>query len=403
MFNLTKELQKTQTAARELAVLSHATRRSVLHSLVHELTQGKKRIVSANRQDVTAAAKMENTAFVDRLTLTDASFAQMVKQVKDIADSPDVLGKVLERRIVGNSVRLEKVSVPLGVIAIIYESRPNVTIDVAALCIMSGNACVLKGGSDALRTNKLLSECVRRALRKNRVSEASVLFLDTSDRSIVDALITQNDYIDVLIPRGGYELVKKVVSKSKIPVLYHASGGARIYVDAYADLALATRVSLNAKTNRPATCNSADAFIPTMVRELSKAGVEVRGDAAVRTFASMKRATAKDYATEFLDLVVVMKVVKDVHEALSFIRTYGKKHSEGIISKDKKNIATFVNGVDAAGIFVNCSTRLHDGGVFGLGAEMGVATGKLHARGPVGLRELTTYKWVAYGKGELRK
>src|SRR3989338_3827349 len=175
MFNLTKELQKTQTAARELAVLSHATRRSVLHSLVHELTQGKKRIVSANRQDVTAAAKTENTAFVDRLTLTDASFAQMVKQVKDIADSPDVLGKVLERRIVGNGVRLEKISVPLGVIAIIYESRPNVTIDVAALCIMSGNACVLKGGSDALRTNKLLSECVRRALRKNRVSEASVL------------------------------------------------------------------------------------------------------------------------------------------------------------------------------------------------------------------------------------
>jgi len=411
---LTVSLRAANEAAAVLAALPLQKRQAVLRTLASNLKQEKKRILAENEKDVRAASMGgRNDAFINRLTLTDAAFDSMLKQVQTISNSRDVLGTILEKRIIAGGVRLEKVSVPLGVIGIIYESRPNVTIDVAALCIMSGNAAVLKGGSDALNTNRILSKCVQKALKQNGLPAGAVVFLDTNDRRVVGQLVRENEYIDVLIPRGGYGLVKKVVSQSKIPVLYHASGGARIFIDKEADLKMAVKVCENAKTNRPATCNSVDtilvhekvaaAFIPAVVEALQKKGVEVRGDAKTAKLARVKKAKESDYATEFLDYIVVIKVVKDVDEAIGFIRTYTKKHTEGIISRNKGVVEKFVSTIDAAGIFVNCSTRLHDGGVFGLGAEMGVATGKLHARGPVGLRELTTYKWVAYGSGQLRK
>jgi glutamate-5-semialdehyde dehydrogenase len=412
--HLKTSLERTVRASRRVAVLSHGTRQAVLRTLAQLLRKNERAIMSANKKDCAFARRRgRNDAFIDRLTFTDVRFREMVRQVKDISRARDVLGVVLEKRTMRNGVMLHTVSVPLGVLGVIYESRPNVTIDVASLCLMSGNACVLKGGSDSLNANRVLVRCVHAALRKHRVPVDAVNFLDTRDRRIVDELLTANEYIDVLIPRGGYGLVRSVVEKSRIPVLYHAEGGARIYIDTSADAKTALEVCLNAKTQRPATCNSVDAvlvhtgiartFVPLLVEELEKARVEVRGDKAVCALASTRPATEADYATEFLDRVVVIKIVRDVTEAIDFIGSYGKKHTEGVIAQNKRAIETFVRGVDAAGIFVNCSTRLHDGGVFGLGAEMGVATGKLHARGPVGLRELTTYKRVAYGRGQMRE
>jgi glutamate-5-semialdehyde dehydrogenase len=409
-----KNLAATKKSALYLATLALKERQAILLSLAALLAKEKKNILAANKKDVLAAKRnKKNAAFVNRLAFTPASFDSMVSQVKDIAKAKEVLGTVLEKKIIAGGVKLTKVSVPLGVIGIIYESRPNVTIDVAALCLMSGNACVLKGGSDAIHTNTILAGLVQRVLRTHKVPSAAVYFIESTDRSLVDTMIKAHQYIDVLIPRGGYNLVQKIVDEAKIPVLYHASGGARIYVDASANLSQAINICVNAKTSRPATCNSADnvlvhekvakEFIPKLVSELQKKNVEIRGDAATRKISPVLSATEKDYATEFLDYIITIKIVKNVDQAIDHIHAYTKRHSEGLVAKDKKVITKFIESIDAAGLFINCSTRLHDGGVFGLGAEMGVATGKLHARGPVGLRELTTYKWVAYGNGQIRK
>ena len=294
-------------------------------------------------------------------------------------------------------IRLKKVRVPLGVVGIIYESRPNVTLEAAALALKSGNAVILKGGKEAINTNREIVSCIHKAFKKQHLPKEIVLFLDTADRRVVDALIKADKYIDILIPRGGYELVKKVQVNSTIPVLAHSAGGARIYIDKSADINKALRICLNAKINRPATCNSLDTvvvhkgiagiFLPKFYKLMSQNGVEIRNN----------------YETEFLDKIVAIKVVKDVNGAIRFIKKYSKGHSEGIIAVDKRAIEKFVQEIDAAGLFVNCSTRLHDGFIFGLGAEIGIATAKLHARGPVGLKELTTYKWIAYGKGQIRE
>ncbi|TSC86533.1 MAG: Gamma-glutamyl phosphate reductase [Parcubacteria group bacterium Gr01-1014_8] len=407
------QLRLTRDAAQILATLPISTRRGILRTLASRLKYKKKDLLRANKRDIEKAKKRgRNNAFIDRLTLTDKRFNSMLVQVKNIARSRDVLHRVIESRRLPQGMILKKISVPLGVIGIIYESRPNVTIDVAALCIMSGNAAVLKGGSDALNTNRLLSRCVQYSLKRRGAPQAAVNFLDTKDRSVVEALVKENEYIDVVIPRGGYELVRKIVRQSRIPILYHAEGGARIYVDKHADLRKAIQICINAKTDHPATCNSVDTvlvhgkiarrFIPEMVRVFKSEGVEVRGDPESKRFAKIHSANASDYSAEFLDRIVVLKVVKSTEEAIAFIRRFSKKHTEGIVSRNKKTVAAFVNSIDAAGIFVNCSTRLHDGGIFGLGAEMGIATGKLHARGPVGLKELATYKWVMYGSGQIR-
>ena len=406
-------LLATKTAASTLATLTIQKRRTVLKTLNLLLEERKQQILEANADDVKEAIRNgKNNAFIDRLTFTDKNFDTMVEQVAAIAKAKEVLEKVLETKKIAGGVTLQKISVPLGVLGVIYESRPNVTIDVAALCLMSGNACVLKGGSDVFNTNKILVECVHDALNQHEIPVSVVNFLATKDRSIVDELVQQNDLIDVIIPRGGYELVKSIVEKSKVPILYHAAGGARIYVDQHANLNDAVKICLNSKTHRPATCNSLDTilvhekvasqFIPQMVEEFKRAKVEVRGDAETQKLADVLEASDEDYATEFLDFIVAIKVVKSEEEALSFISKYSKRHTEGIVSEDKIVIAKFVRAVDAASVIVNCSTRLHDGGIYGLGAEMGIATGKLHARGPVGLNELTTYKWVAYGNGQIR-
>jgi glutamate-5-semialdehyde dehydrogenase len=315
----------------------------------------------------------------------------MIHQTEAIARSNDPIGEIIEKRVLKNGVLLLKKRVPLGVIGIIYESRPNVTLDVAALCLKSGNACVLKGGSDCLNSNRALVSCIHQALQKTGIPKEAVTFLDTANRSIVLKMLKQHQFIDVLIPRGGYELVRKVAEQSTIPLLYHAQGGARIYVDESANIKKAIAVCVNAKINRPGTCNSLDTilvhkkiaktFLPLLAAKFMTANVEIRGDAETRKVIQASRANEVDFKTEFLSLIVSRKVVND----------------------DKAIIKKFTALIDAAALFINCSTRLHDGGVFGLGAEMGIATGKLHARGPVGLRDLATYKWVVYGNGEIRK
>lgn len=426
--DLRKLLSKTKEATRDLALISKEKKKSVLLSLKKILEERKNEVFEENVKDIEAAKKIgRNAAFIDRLSFTDKNFVGMVDSLGDIAKLSSGLGEVIEEREIENGVRLEKIRVPLGVIGIIYESRPNITVEVFALCLMSGNGCVLKGGTDAIRSNRILYKYVQEALEKNGVSKDVVCFLDTTDRAVVTELLKQREFIDVIIPRGGYELVKKVVEESAIPVLYHAEGGARIYVDASADLDMALNICVNAKTNRPATCNSLDTvvvnekiaerFIPVLVDALDEFNVVIKGDKQTIDIDQRSKikdqnhsskpkniniATDEDFKTEFLDYVVAIKVVRDVDEAIEFIQEYSKKHSEGIVAKDKDVIDKFVKEIDAAALFVNCSTRLHDGGVMGFGAEMGIATGKLHARGPVALKELTTYKWIAWGEGQIK-
>lgn len=412
-FSLLNQLRATKTASTEIALLDVNTKKKIFTNLVQILKSKKEEIFLANRKDIVAAkTNGKNAAFIDRLTFSEKTFASMVQQVEEIAKQEDFLGEVVEEKTITNGVVLQKIRVSLGVIGIIYESRPNITIDVAALCIKSGNAVILRGGSDAIETNTILVACIHDALKKNSVSKDVVGFIQDTSRTLVNKMLKQNQYIDVIIPRGGYELVKKVVEQSKIAVLYHASGGARIYVDKSADIDLAVNVCVNAKISRPATCNSLDTILihKDVAKEFLQkfqsvlaARAEIRADALSLHYIKARKASEEDYATEFLDYVLCVKIVDSKVDAIKHIKKYTKNHTEGIIAEDKKVIDLFVQSVDAAALFINCSTRLHDGGVFGLGAEMGIATGKLHARGPVGAKELTTYKWVAYGKGQVRE
>ncbi len=399
MKSYTKSLSAAVDASRILSSSPADRKNAVLAGLSGLIRRRIADILVANDADVREAKKAGcDAAFINRLTLTEQSVAMMAQGVTEIAALPDPVGKVLEERVLANGVCLKKRTVPLGVLAVIYESRPNVTIDAAALAFKAGSAIVLKGGSEVIRTNRVLIDLFHQALRMHDMPEAGVLFLDTTDRTVVSWLLKQEHSIDVVIPRGGYGLVRAVVEQSRIPVLYHAAGGARIYVDQSADVDMAVDICVNAKTSRPATCNSLDTivvheavakeFVARVTEELKRHGVEVVED---------------DWSTEFLSLKVSVKIVKDTDEGIAFIRQYTKRHTEGIVATDQNVIDLFVSSIDAAAVMINCSTRLHDGGTFGLGAEMGIATGKLHARGPVGLNELVTYQWVATGNGQIRK
>jgi glutamate-5-semialdehyde dehydrogenase len=412
--SLTALLQQTKIASQKLSNLSTKEKNAALKTIVKIIKEKRSSIDAANKKDVALAQKNNRSnAYIDRLTITPKRFAEMLHQTEAIARLKDPIGEIIEKRVLKNGVLLVKTRVPLGVIGIIYESRPNVTLDVAALCLKSGNACVLKGGSDCLNSNRALVSCIHQALQKTGIPKEAVTFLDTANRSIVLKMLKQNQFIDVLIPRGGYELVRKVAEQSTIPLLYHAQGGARIYVDESANIKKAVAVCVNAKINRPGTCNSLDTilvhkkiakiFLPLLAEKFLTANAEIRGDAETRKIIQANRANEVDFKTEFLSLIVSIKIVNNDRQAIDFITRYSKKHSEGIVAENKAIIKKFTALIDAAALFINCSTRLHDGGVFGLGAEMGIATGKLHARGPVGLRDLATYKWVVYGNGEIRK
>ena len=386
-------------AARALGQHPESARNNFISLLSDELRAHQKEIIAANAEDVKKAeAEGLPPAFIERLMLDKKGIDKIILGLKDISALKSRDGKILEEKKLKNGVHLKKVATSLGVVAVIYEARPEVTIDVAALCIKSGNAAILKGGSEAVQTNQALFSCIQKALAASKLPKDAIALISTSDRSVTDNLLAQHDYIDLVITRGGYDLVKYVQSRSTIPVLAHSAGGARIYVDKSADLSIVEKIVINAKTSKPAACNSldtvilhqdiADKILPRLTAALEKLHVKVVNDR---------------WDAEFLDLKIGIKIVKNLDAAIEFINTYTKSHSEGIIAEDRGVIKKFTDAVDAAAVFVNCSTRLHDGFVFEMGAEIGIATGKLHARGPVGLNELSTYKWEVYGNGQIKE
>ncbi|NCO88366.1 hypothetical protein AUK04_02900 [Candidatus Roizmanbacteria bacterium CG2_30_33_16] len=391
--------RKIKSAFLELSNKSEEDKNKFLLLLSNIIRKKERTIISANDKDVKEARKNHvSEVFIQRLVIDKSGIEKIIQKVLEIRSLNSGLGKIIEEKKRKDKLILQKIRVAIGTILVIYEARPEVTIDVASLCIKSGNTAILKGGSEALQTNKVFYECIVEALKQANFPKGTVTFIDSKDKQIIKTLIKRNEIIDLIIARGGYKMVKNIQDNSSIPVLAHSSGGARIYIDKSADLSIVESIIINSKVTKPFACNSLDTIILHM-------------DIKEKIYSILKRSlknhqvkiVKKIWSEEFLGLKVSIKIVNDIDEAINFVNIFGKKHSEGIIAEDKKAINKFTQSIDAAAIFVNCSTRLHDGYEFGLGSEMGIATGKLHARGPVGLKELSIYKWIAYGKGHIRK
>jgi len=408
--------RKAREAAVKLAALPASVKNRALMAMARGLRTGGKEILAANVRDMSAARRAGITgALLDRLRLDSKRIREMARGLEEVAALPDPVGRVIRRWTRPNGLKIAKVRVPIGVIAIIYEARPNVTADCAGLCIKSGNSVILRGGSEAIRSNRAIFRRLDQAGRKAGLPAGAVQLVWDTDRRLVDLLLAQVGGVDLVIPRGGEGLIRQVVAKARVPVIKQYKGICHTFVDASADLKKAEEISFNAKVQRPGVCNAmetllvheriAPVFLPSMARRYVDAGVELRGDAVTRKILKglpVKPATEKDWATEYLDLVLSVRVVPSLKEALDHIRRYGSNHSEAIVTRSKAHAAEFLKAVDAACVYVNASTRFTDGGQFGLGAEIGVSTDKLHARGPMGLEELTTYKYEVLGSGQVR-
>jgi glutamate-5-semialdehyde dehydrogenase len=399
-------------ASVRLRTLTAAAKNAALIAMAQSLDARREPIRTANARDLERGRKAGlSGAMLDRLTITDTRIDDMIVSLKEIAAFEDPVGEVIGvRRPEGFT--LEKVRTPIGVVVIIYESRPNVTLDAAALCLKSGNASILRGGSEALETSMALVECIRHGLASAGVDADAVQYVERTEYEAIDVLVTQAGTVDLVIPRGGEALIRRVVEKATVPVIKHYKGVCHLYVDESADLSMAAEIVTNSKVQRPGTCNAlekvlvheavADRFLPLMREKMMN--VELRGDARTRSILPGTRsATEDDWYAEYLDMVLAVKVVSGLEEAVAHIETYGSRHTDGIVSNDARSIERFLGMVDSSVLTVNASTRLNDGGIFGLGAEIGISTDKLHARGPMGLKELTTYKWVLRGNGDLRK
>jgi len=379
------------------------------------LEEGAASILLANKKDLAAArAKRRAEAFIERLTLTPKRVEEMAASLCTIADLRDPVGQVIKTWSRPNGLEITKVRTPIGVVLVIYEARPNVTSDCAGLCFKSGNVVVLRGGSDALHSNAAIFKRLAAAVRRRGLPAEVINLVTVADRRAVDILLSMDDSIDLVMPRGGESLIREVRAKSKIPVIKHYKGVCHIFVDETADPASAERIVLNAKVQRPAVCNAVETLLvheartrdllPKVVRALRQAGVAVRGCAKTRkAVKGVAAATEKDWSTEYLDLVLSVKVVKDVSEAIAHINRYGSHHSDAILTRDTARADRFLREVDSACVYVNASTRFTDGGQFGMGAEIGISTDRLHARGPMGLEEMTTYKYVVRGSGQIRE
>ena len=411
---LTSLAQQARQASRIVAQLSPEKKNAALAAMAEGILRNQKAILAANVMDVEAAnEEHKSPAFIDRLTLDASRLAKMSADLRAVISLPDPVGDSIKAWERPNGLRINKVRVALGVIAIIYESRPNVTSDCAGLCLKSGNAVILRGGKESLHSNTAIHRVLQEALGSCGLPVAAISLVQTTDREAISVLLRQREYIDLVIPRGGEALIRLVVEQSQIPVIKHYKGICHTYVDESADLAMANDVAFNAKVQRPSTCNAmecllvhqavAQRFLPPLLKRLQNAGVEIRGCSRTQALgAHVVPATDEDYATEYLDLKLSVKVVDSLDEALAHIARFGTKHSEAIITADERQAERFLREVDAACVFHNASTRFTDGYEFGLGAEIGVSTDKLHARGPMGLEELTTYKYVVTGNGQLR-
>jgi glutamate-5-semialdehyde dehydrogenase len=412
---ITRAVREARFASRSLAHASSDEKNAALRAMAVGLRAARSVILAANANDVRAAqADGLSSALIDRLALNDNRLDEMVQSIEAVIELPDPVGEVLRTWRRPNGLEIRKVRVPLGVIGIIYESRPNVTSDCAALCLKSGNAVVLRGGAESFHSNQAIGAALRAALRSTRLPEATVTTIPTADRTGVDVMLQLDHDIDVIIPRGGEALIRKIAESSKIPVIKHAKGVCHVYVDEAADPAMAETIVLNAKCQRPATCNAmetllvhervAKTFLPKVIKRLQEATVEVRGCDETRAIVpGVERATEEDWSTEYLDLILSVKVVRSLTEAIEHIGRYGSAHSDAIVTSDDAHAKRFVQEVDSAAVYVNASTRFTDGFQFGLGAEIGISTDRLHARGPMGLEELTTYKYVVFGDGQIRQ
>ena len=402
-------------AARHLALASTRAKNEALAQMARGLEEKAPTILEANRADLERArSKGFARAFVDRLTLTEERIEEMAAGVRHVGTLPDPVGETVETWRRPSGLEIARVRVPLGVIGFIYESRPNVTADAAALCLKAGNAVVLRGGSEALESNTMIAAILGKAIEKAGLPAEAVQYLDTADRQAVMALLTLDRYLDLIIPRGGEEFTRLVAERATVPVLKHDKGLCHVYVDEGADLDMAVAVAVNAKAQRVSVCNAAETllvhaavaerFLPAVGARLAEAGVEVRGDAATRALVPGARpAEDADWDTEYLDHILSVRVVQSFDEAVAHIRRHGSGLAEAIVTGDLRRARRFTHEVDAAAVLVNASTRLVDGSQFGMGAEMGISTSKLHARGPVGVRELTTTKFVVLGDGHIRE
>jgi glutamate-5-semialdehyde dehydrogenase len=412
--------QAAKAAARQLARLSAQVKNRALLNIAQALEQEQAPVLAANAQDYQAAqAEGMDAAMLDRLLLTPERLAGMAQDVRVVAALADPVGESLDMTTLPNGLRISKRRVPLGVVGSIYESRPNVTVDIAALCLKSGNACLLRGGKESLRSNTALAGLVRRAIAQAGVPAEAVQYVDNPDRKLVDTMLRMKEYIDLLVPRGGSGLIRFVSEHATMPVVAGGIGVCHTYVDLSADLDMATRIIFNAKVQRPTVCNALDtvlihaeaaaAGLPRIAGELTQAGVELHCDHRALSIlgpnagSKVRPATEEDWGKEFLALIAAVKVVDSLDEALQHIETYGSGHSEAIVTEDYSAALRFLDEVDAAAVYVNASTRFTDGSQLGLGAEVGISTQKFHARGPMGLRELTSYKWVIMGTGQIRE
>ena len=404
-----------KNGARRLATVSSSVKDKALFSMADAIEREGGRLKKENQKDIEyARTKGLSPALIDRLTINDKRIIEMAKMLREVAALPDPVGEIMRMWKRPNGMQVGMIRVPIGVIGIIYESRPNVTADSAALCIKSGNSVFLRGGSEAINSNRVIAEILMEAGSKAGLPDGVITMVDVADREAVMEMLHLDRYIDLIIPRGGEELMKTVTANSRIPVIKHDKGLCHTYVDEYADLKMARDICFNAKVQRPGTCNAMETmlvhkavsatFLLPMIGKFQQAGVELRGCPKVVSLdPSVRPATEEDWNTEYLDLILNVKIVDDMEEALRHIETYGSQHSEGIVTNNHQRAMSFLRDVDAAAVFVNASTRLHDGGQFGLGAEIGISTTRIHARGPMGLEELTTIKFIVLGDGQVRE
>ena len=409
--------EKAKAAAHTLPLLSTSQKNHCLLAMAEALGKKTRIILKENKKDLTLAEQAGRPrAFLDRLQLTEKTLAEMTQGLREVVQLPDPVGEVTGLWIRPNGLQVGRMRIPLGVIGFIYEARPNVTVDAAGLCLKSGNAVILKGGSEALQSNRILGQILQEALIRTEVHPGAIQVVPTTDREATTELLKLEEYIDLIIPRGGEELIRTVSAQSRIPVLKHYKGVCHIFVDQGADLALAENVSLNAKVQRPGVCNAmetllvhrqaAPKFLPKMIKRFREAGVEIRGCPATLKIVGGGKgiipAREADWYDEYLDLILAVRVVKDLDQAVRHIQRYGSQHTEAIITQDYTRARQFIQAVNSSVVLVNASTRFNDGNQLGLGAEIGISTSKLHAFGPMGLNELTTTKFIVFGQGQIR-
>jgi glutamate-5-semialdehyde dehydrogenase len=415
--------KNAKAASRELAKLTTAGKNSCLFAMADALEKNSDAIKKANELDMETGAKLNlSSAMLDRLKLDDTRISAMANGLREVAALPDPVGKILDERVRPNGLKLQKISTPIGVVVIIYESRPNVTADAASLCFKSGNATILRGGKEALNSNLLIAQTMIDAGKKtlSNFPEHAIQVVPTTDREAIPILLSLTQYIDLCMPRGGESLIRAVAECSKVPVIKHYKGVCHVFVDADADLKMAEEISLNAKVQRPAVCNAmetllvdkkiADKFLPQIAPKLAEKKVELRCDAESFSIFSklktenlkLKTASEQDFFTEYNDYILNVRVVENLQQAIHHVNFYGSAHSDSIVTKNESHAKQFLAEVDSATVYWNASTRFTDGGEFGMGAEIGISTDKIGARGPMGLEELTSYKWLGIGNGQIR-